>query len=199
MSKIVLIDPGHGGMIDGEYVTAPKKMFVYPDGTKVYEGVLNRRIARLLESHLYMEGIPFINICPSELDIPLMQRAMTANTYSALYGVEDVIGISLHSNAGGGEGFEVYTSPGETRSDDYASVLISEMEKTFPQWKMRKDFSDGDPDKEAEFYILTKTESPWLLAEFGFFDNPRDYEFISDPHNQHDYVKTIVKFLKKIS
>ncbi len=199
MSKIVLIDPGHGGMIDGEYVTAPKKMFVYPDGTKVYEGVLNRRIARLLESHLYMEGIPFINLCPSELDIPLMQRAMIANTYSALYGVEDVIGISLHSNAGGGEGFEVYTSPGETRSDDYASVLISEMEKTFPQWRMRKDFSDGDPDKEAEFYILTKTERPWLLAEFGFFDNHRDYEFISDTHNQHDYVKTIVEFLKKIS
>jgi N-acetylmuramoyl-L-alanine amidase len=198
MNKIIIIDPGHGGLIGGEYVTAPKKMYVYPDGETVYEGVLNRRIADLLERRLYFFGIPYINLCPSELDIDLLRRAMIANTYSSHYGIENVVGISLHSNAGKGRGFEVYTSPGETISDKYATILIEEVEEEFPGWKMRKDYSDGDPDKEAEFYILTKTDSPWLLAEFGFFDNREDYEFISDLKNQEKYVNAIVESVNKM-
>ena len=35
---------------------------------------------------------------------------------------------------------------------------------------MRKDTSDGDPDKEANFYVLVHTSMPAILSENFFYD-----------------------------
>ena len=39
-----LIDAGHGGFMDGEYVTAPAKMYEHSPEEIFYEGVFNRQI-----------------------------------------------------------------------------------------------------------------------------------------------------------
>ena len=44
--------------------------------------------------------------------------------------------------------------------------------------KVRRDTSDGDIDKEANFYILKKTICPAFLTENGFFDNPVEASFM---------------------
>ena len=36
---------------------------------------------------------------------------------------------------------------------------------------MRRDFKDGDNDKEARFTMLTKTNCPAILTESGFYTN----------------------------
>jgi len=43
---------------------------------------------------------------------------------------------------------------------------------------MRHDYSDGDPDKEARFTILTKTVCPAVLTENLFFDNRDECRFM---------------------
>lgn len=53
-----LIDAGHGGMVKGKYTTAPAKMFKFPDGLTIYEGVVNRDIALILALILDALHIP---------------------------------------------------------------------------------------------------------------------------------------------
>lgn len=198
MNKIFIINPGHGGMIDGVYQTAPKKMYDFGGGVIAYEGVLNRIIANLVLKGLDQVGIPGINLCPTQLDIELDERADIANTYVREYGRGNVLGIDLHSNSGKGTGFEIWTSPGQTQSDYYATQFGLDFMDVFPDWVYRKDESDGDPDKESPFYMLVHTRCPWILPEWGFFDNRKDWDIMDRPHQQEKYAAMIVKFCKRM-
>ena len=44
--------------------------------------------------------------------------------------------------------------------------------------KIRKDMTDGDPDKESGFYILKHTKCPAVLTENLFQDNKEDVGFL---------------------
>lgn len=196
--KVILINPGHGGLVEGIYQTAPKKMFDHKEGGIAYEGVINRNVANYILSGLKLEEIRCINLCPTELDLPLSIRVEIANRYCDYYGKENVLGIDLHSNAGGGIGFEGWTAPGYTKSDDYMTLFIQVFAEHFPNWKIRTDKSDNDPDKESPFYMLVNTNCSWILPEWGFFDNLHDWEIISNPRNQLLYANMIVDFCTRI-
>lgn len=84
--------------------------------------------------------------------------------------------LSVHSNAGGGKGSEIFTSPGDTKSDKIATVFGEEYKNEFPNQKLRTDFSDGDLDKEKRFYVLTKTKVPAILTESFFMDNFEEFK-----------------------
>jgi N-acetylmuramoyl-L-alanine amidase len=68
-------------------------------------------------------------------------------------------------------GWSVYTSKGETKSDIVASVLAEKAQKEFPDEYMRKDTRDGDADKESNFWVLKKTAMPAILSENFFMTN----------------------------
>jgi len=167
---IVLLDNGHGGLINGEYQTPGKRSPLWDDGTQLFEGEFNRSIvARIIES-LTSLNTPYINIAPEIRDIKLSTRIKRANDIhddSCFY-------LSIHSNAGGGNGFEVFTSPGETTSDKIATIFGEEFNKTFPDRKLRADISDGDLDKESSFAVIKKTRMPAILTENFFMDNEEE-------------------------
>ena len=110
--KTILLDNGHGGIINGEYQTAGKRSPEWNDGTQLFEGEFNRSIVNGIIEELTALKIPYVNIAPEYEDISLSTRTDRANRY------DDSIYISIHSNAGGGSGFEAYTYYGETKSDD---------------------------------------------------------------------------------
>jgi N-acetylmuramoyl-L-alanine amidase len=194
-AKVWAIDPGHGGMINNKYQTWPDKMFKHSNTEVFYEGVFNRRIRDKLINRCEAKGIQVIDLCPTEMDVQLDERTDIANIYYRQY--LNLVGISLHSNAGGGTGFEVFTSVGETASDKYAQLLAEELIARFPEIKFRKDTVDGDFDKEAHFYILKHTKCPWILPECLFFDNYSDYKKLIDSEFQSDYVDALVNFMLK--
>jgi N-acetylmuramoyl-L-alanine amidase len=167
---IVLLDNGHGGLLNGEYQTPGKRSPVWDDGSQLFEGEFNRAIvARIIESLTALK-IPYISIVPEIRDIKLATRIKRANDIkeaSCFY-------LSIHSNAGGGSGFEVFTSPGETKSDKIATIFGEEFNKTFPDKKLRADYSDGDLDKEESFAVITKTRMPAILTENFFMDNEKE-------------------------
>lgn len=103
----------------------------------------------------------------SDVFTPLTDRARFANTNGAKL-------VSIHANAGGGTGFECFTTPGQTESDKLATALLESYAAAFPAWATRYDMKDGDPDKEARFTVLTNTEGPAVLFELGFMDRPED-------------------------
>ncbi len=193
--KTWLCDPGHGGVINNKYQTWPEKMFKHSNNEVFYEGVFNRTIRDKLINRCEAKGIHIIDLCPTELDVRLDERADIANIYYREY--PNAVGLSLHSNAGKGTGFEVYTSVGETMSDKYAQILCENLKSYFPEIEFRQDTTDGDFDKEAHFYILKNTKCPWILPECLFFDNYKDYKLLINPEFQTRYVDALVNFMLK--
>lgn len=183
MIKNIILDFGHGGIdSNGVYTTAPAKMYKFPNGDIAYEGVLNRQIGghvlTCLRSHLDLNVITTVaETDPRDLSLPW--RVRVANSYDP----KETIFISIHNNAGGGEGFELYTTKGVTKSDDLAESLANNIEHTFKLYdmKLRYDFSDRDKDKEVDFYVLRKTKCPAVLLECGFFDSRSDFDKLKDP------------------
>ena len=164
---VVLLDNGHGGLIDGTYQTSGKRSPVWGDGSQLFEGEFNRAIVNGIIERLVRMNIDYVVITPEHEDISLKERVIRANQYNP----NTSFFISVHSNAGGGRGFEVFTSPGQTKSDKIATIVGEEFQFIFPSKKLRVDFSDHDLDKEAKFYVLTKTRMPAVLTENFFMDN----------------------------
>ncbi len=166
-----LLDNGHGGVIDGLYQTEGKRSPRWDDGSVLYEGEFNRSIVNRLTEMLTRDRINYVNIAPEQEDTSLNERVKRANNY---HNQSSCIYVSIHANAGGGRGYEVYTSPGETNSDKVATVFYQAFENEFPDVRMRSDKSDGDVDKEANFYVLKNTNMPAILTENFFMDNKKE-------------------------
>ena len=198
MEKIFLLDSGHGGMIDGIYQTAPSKMYRHENGDTAYEGVINRNIKKLVIDMMDKKGMRYIDVCPTELDIDLDTRCNVINNYCDEYGKNNCLLVSLHMNAGKGTGFEIWTSPGTTKSDYFASMFMDDFAYKFPDIVTRKDMTDGDVDKEAAFYILVNTKCPAILPEWLFYDNYQDWVIQREPFAQMKYAEMIVGFANKI-
>jgi len=190
-----LIDSGHGGVKNGVYVSCPNydpkdqktwyKMWVHPDGTTIYEGGFNRNVKEKLFVLLDENCIDYFDISPGVEDISLEERVMRADNWYKSH--KNSIFISIHGNAyeqNKGSGFEVYTSMGQTKSDKIAEIFVKELEKEFPKQVSRKDLSDGDSDKDANYYVLRKTDCPAILTENFFMSHSKDVKIMLSEEGQ---------------
>ena len=149
----------------------------------------------------------FVDIPAAEVPLPqqaeLTRRVRYVNQLCAHRHTERCIYVSIHVDAASsGEwknagGWTAYTSPGRTRSDILATYLYEAAEKHLAgyaakmeegkkkglygsnQKPFRKDTSDGDPDKEARFYVLVRTKCAAVLTENLFQDNKADVAFLT--------------------
>jgi N-acetylmuramoyl-L-alanine amidase len=193
---IPMLDNGHGGVIDGVYQTAGKRSPKWGKGV-LYEGEFNRWIVDGVIKELERLGKPFYNVCPELEDISLGERVRRANKFY-LDNDKQAYLVSIHANAGGGEGWEIFTSPGQTSSDKIAEEFSKDFLKYMKDHKARVDKSDGDLDKEAKFYVLTKTHGPAILIEVAFMDNKVDYEKLWDECFREEVINTIVGTILKL-
>lgn len=193
---LFLLDAGHGGMKDGKYTTAPAKMFTFPDGYVIYEGVVNRSITHFLALLLDAAGIDYAYIHDEDEDTPLFARVQRADNWH--FKDKRAVYLSIHSNSGGGSGFEVFTSKGQTKSDKVANVFCDMYQKMFPDKKFRADSIDGDADKEADFYVLRKTDCPAILVENLFFDNRQEAEFLNSEIGQQKIAICLEKAIQAV-
>lgn len=186
----VLIDNGHGSNTPGKRS---------PDG-RLREYAYAREIAGRLEMELRKKGIDVERIVKEEIDVPLAERCRRANEYKA----SEAILVSIHCNAAGSggqwmqaRGWEAWTSVGKTKADKLATCLYEEAERCLPGMKIRKDITDGDPDKESGFYILKHTKCPAVLTENLFQDNMEDVEFLLSEEGKRAIVELHVGGIMK--
>jgi len=194
-----ILDPGHGGMIDGVYQTHGKRSPKWDDGTQYFEGVGNREIVDKLFQKCIDAGIDVVDIVDSQEDISLGQRVTRANGLHK--DSKNCIYVSIHSNGFSKEsanGYSIYTSRGKTKSDKIATVFINNMKESFVDHKLRKDTTDGDEDKEAQFYVLRKTYCPAILIENFFMTNKKECDLLLDPEFQDKIVECHFKSIKEI-
>lgn len=213
---IVLIDNGHGSNTPGK--CSPDK--------SLREYKWAREIASRIETVLKTKGIDARRIVTEETDVPLATRANRVNAICRQEGKQNVILVSVHSNAAGGDGkwksaggWCVYTTPGKTKADDLATELWNAAQEELKpyaerfkilqkageydrrQVPFRADWSDGDPDYEANFYIIRKTICPAVLTESLFQDNRADVEFLLSEAGKaaivNLHVNGIINYLNK--
>jgi N-acetylmuramoyl-L-alanine amidase len=190
-----IFDAGHGGILAGEYMTPPEDgRYVEYDDFTIYEGEVVRRLASYISSKAKKEGIKTLFI-DTQMCLPLSLRVDIANDIYLRY--HKSVFVSLHSNMGKGNGVEIFTSIGKTKSDDYATGFMECFAEDFPYIKQRHDWSDGDCDKEADFYILKNTIMPAFLFELLFIDNYREAQLLKDDSFLMAVSNTFIKFLTK--
>lgn len=203
MSKYTwIIDPGHGGMVNGKYATAGKRSPKFDDGTVLYEGVNNREIARRLIIAMEAEDIKCINIVASEQDVSLETRVERANKLAK---TKPCVYLSIHSDANGdgvswnpASGMSAYTSKGQTKSDEFAQLAIDELQENFgKEVKWRTDNTDYDEDKEENFYVLKNTTCPSVLFELGFHTNKEEATKMLTAEWKNKIVLSIIYAIKK--
>lgn len=185
----ILIDNGHGEN------TAGKRS---PDGS-LREWSYTREIAEAVVGELKRKGYDAERIVTEREDITLEERARRVNEVCGRHGTENVLLVSVHCNASGnGEdwktarGWSAYTTKGKTKSDELATMLYVEAAKNFTGQTLRKEFTDGDPDWEEDFYILRKTKCVAVLTENFFMDNKYDVAYLTSPTGKVAIVKTHV-------
>lgn len=147
----IFIDPGHGGQDPGG------------TGNGLKEKDLTLKIATHIKNLLLSEynNVTVKMSRTNDSYLSLAERTNAANTWGADFF------LSVHINAGGGEGYEDYIYPGIGGvTQAYQSNIHSEIMKLV-------NFQDRGM-KTANFHVLRESNMPALLTENGFIDNSRD-------------------------
>jgi N-acetylmuramoyl-L-alanine amidase len=178
------LDPGHGSVDkNGVYTTAPAKMFKHADFT-IYEGKVNHDITELVRLGLHAAGIDYAVVADDVEDTSLEQRVVTAdNIYKK---DKRAVYLSIHSNAGGGNGLEIFTAPGQSDSDSIAQIFAQVYQKRLSKFKWRG-------LKENNFYVLRKTDCPAILVENLFFDDLEEAKYLNSVAGQKEIAATIIE------
>lgn len=173
---LILIDNGHGNNTPGKRS---------PDG-RLLEYSYTREVAAKVVSGLKRHGYNAELLVPELYDVKLIERVHRVNVKCQSLGRDNVLCVSIHCNAAGNgtewlkaSGWEIWTSPGKTKSDDLADHFVKMAERHFDgqairEWKK----VNGERDKEAKFTILTDTLCPAVLTENFFMDSKKDVKYL---------------------
>ena len=176
MAKRVVIDPGHGGT----------------DSGAVGNGIVEKDLTLLISNYMFDRF--------NELGVPVKMTRTSDETLSSSnrprrvldqFGNDrDVIVVSNHINAGGGEGAEIIYAL--RNSDRLASRILNELEKSgqvIRKYYQRRLPSDTSKDY---YYIIRDTaNNETVIVEYGFLDNANDANRLKN--NYKDYAEAVVR------
>lgn len=163
-----ILDPGHGGMSFGYYLTKGKQSPQVPPG--IYEGEFNRSVCEMAQN---LRPNIIVTI-PGPINVPLKIRAKYINELATKLGPENCALISVHANAMGrrgwddAKGFTVFHSRTPLRE---SKRLANVAERCLTE----ANYAESRGVKKANFGIITfghkrilKVKIPAILVELGF-------------------------------
>lgn len=174
-SKIVVLDPGHGGNDPGAV------------GNGLTEKALTLDIAKKTVTYLEQYQVQVYLTRNDDLALSLTQRADFANKLNADYF------LSIHINAGGGSGFESYVHTSENPGTVELRRIIHNiiMDYLSPKGIRNRGL------KSANFAVLRQTAMPAMLVECLFIDNPSDALILKDEGFRNVFAKAMAEGLAR--
>ncbi|MDB8567714.1 N-acetylmuramoyl-L-alanine amidase [Turicibacter sanguinis] len=172
MTKVLVLDAGHG-------LTTPGKQTMNGKYGIIKEWDLNNKVLLYVMEYLknYAITIYRTDDPTGKTDIPLLERVKRCNAYAP-----DLF-ISIHHNAGGGTGIEVYWHTKGTREDKKIAEIVAPKLATSTGMKNRG-------VKQEAWTVLT-CKATAILVEGGFMDTQSDYEYMCTEKGQRAYAKAI--------
>ena len=178
----VIVDAGHGGVDGGA------------SGSGLVEKDLTLQAAKYMYQRLTDLGIPAVITRDTDRTLTREERIGTAlNSFGRN---SDVILISNHINAGGGEGAEIVYAL--RNSPVLAQMAIDNIGAAGQ--KIRKIYQRRLPENPSQdYYYIIRDTNPLqsLLVEYGFIDNANDANKLRK--NLNSYVEGVVKAIADYS
>jgi len=200
MRKTILLSAGHGGIINGEYVTDGKRYYDFHKGRRIQlaEGAFNRLVVHGIAAQLHLNRIPVHIINPENEDISLMAKARRVNQMARK---KSCVLLSVHHNAFKKDdvyGTEFFTSKGDTPADPIAEYIGKEFTRMFPGEKLRRStINPKEYSKDYGYTILESTVCPAVLSEWAFMTNEYDREKIICGYS--DQIDFFAEILARVS
>ena len=174
--KGVVLDSGHGGNDQGSSENG------------IIEKDLTLKISQYMYDRFKALGVPVKMTRTSDVDLePNDRPGVVLDKFG---NGKDVVVISNHINAGGGEGAEVIYAL--RNSDKLASSILNELEKSgqvVRKYYQRRLPSDSSKDY---YYIIRNTpNNETLIVEYGFLDNEADAKRLKS--NYKKYAEAVVR------
>ena len=176
MDYRIVVDAGHGGSDPGAV------------SGNLKESDFNLEAALYMYNRFNELGVPVVITRDSDKTLTRSERLNTMN--NSFGNDSNVIILSNHINAGGGEGAEVVYP---LRSDDVLAKSILDEIGNAGQIK-RKVYQRVLPENPSQDYYYIMRDTPnttSLLIEYGFIDNPSDVYKLQN--NLTDYAEAVVK------
>ena len=180
MTKVV-IDPGHGGTDSGAI------------GNGIIEKELNLKISKYIYSRLKELGVDVKITRENDETLPPEERVN--RVLNAFGNSSNVLVISNHINAGGGDGAEVIYA---LRSKDtLPNLILKELSKEGQN--IRRSYQRRLPnDNSKDYYFMQRntgnTES--ITIEYGFLDSKKD-DVNQLKENWKNYAEAVVRSIMK--
>jgi len=175
MAYRIIVDAGHGG----------------DDPGAVYGGLQEKNFNLEAANYMYRRfqdlGLP---VAITRTDDTTLTREERLNTMRSLGTDSQVIILSNHINAGGGEGAEVIypLRSTDTLARNILEAIGEEGQLTRKYYQRRL---PEDPSKDY-YYIMRETPNTTaLLIEYGFIDNTNDRRKLEE--NLTDYAEAVVR------
>ncbi len=175
--KGIVIDPGHGGSDPGA----------------VGNGIKEKDYALLISKYMYDRfkklGVPVSITRTSDITLSPSNRIKKIKGF---YGTsKDVIVISNHLNAGGGDGAEVIYAL--RNNSTLSKKILNEIENTGQN--VRKYYQLRLPTNTKKDYYFIHRDTPnneAIIVEYGFVDSPKD-DVNQIKNNYKKYAEAVVK------
>ena len=173
---LVVVDAGHGGVDSGAV-----------NGNNL-EKDFTLRVSKYIYDRLKELGIPAVITRTTDKDLPKNERINLINQISKKN--PNVIVLSNHINAGGGEGAEVVY--GLRNNDRLANMILNNIgDAGQVKRKVYQRRLPENPNKDY-YYIIRETDPRQsLLIEYGFIDNNKDLNKLQN--NLLNYAEGVVK------
>lgn len=176
--RLVVLDPGHGGMDGGKIAV---------NGAEEKE--INLKISLKIKELLEKENVQVIMTRTTEDRIGEDQVSDLKARVEIMNSQKPALAVSIHQNSYHEEsvhGAQVFYHP-ESESGEKAAGLIQEALRGI----------DPDNTKQAKanntYYILKKTEVPTVIAECGFLSNYEEAEKLVSEEYQQKVAEAVAK------
>lgn len=194
MSKIVLIDNGHGRNTYGK--CSPDK--------RLMEWSWTREIAKRVVAALKAKGIDARLLVTEDWDVSLSERCSRANAICRQFGARNVTLCSVHVNAAGSDGkwhdargFSVWVAKTcSENSKKLARLMYDCADKRGlrgNRWVPKEGYW------QANFAMVKNTNCPAVLTENLFQDNKQDVDYLLSEEGKQTivdlHVEAITKYL----
>ena len=177
MAKKVVIDPGHGGTDPGAI------------GNGLKEKDYTLKISKYMADRFKELGIPVI--LTREEDITLSPDERTSKVLNAFGNNPDVIVVSNHLNAGGGDGAEVIYAL--RNNNTLANKILSSLNEAGQN--IRRTYQrrlPSNPSKDYYFMHRNTGDTESVIVEYGFIDGKGD-DSSQLQNNWEKYAEAVVK------
>ena len=177
MNYKIVVDAGHGGVDPGAI------------GNGLQEKDLNLKAAKYMAKRFEQLGIPVKMTRDS--DETLSKNERVKRILNAFGNNSNVILISNHINAGGGDGAEVVYAlrNKETLAKSVLNNIAKEGQNIRSYYQRRL---PSDPTKDYYFIHRETGKLEPILVEYGFIDSPKD-DVVQLNNNIENYAEAVVK------